>query len=66
MNLAEDVALEEFVMAKDEPAARTSRRCARRRGSRARSDEVTHADFSKAKEKVPQRRGRARLEGMFM
>ena len=67
MNLSSDVQLEEFVMAKDELSGRRHQGCASSRifALRERRMQVTHADFSKAKEKVLYKKKEGVPEGMF-
>ena len=69
MNLAEDVQLEEFVMAKDELSGADIKALCTEAGLlalRERRMQVTHADFSKAKEKVLYKKREGAPEGMFM
>ena len=69
MNLADDVQLEEFVMAKDELSGADIKALCTEAGLlalRERRMQVTHADFSKAKEKVLYKKREGAPEGMFM
>mmetsp|Transcript_83420 Transcript_83420/g.202259 ORF Transcript_83420/g.202259 Transcript_83420/m.202259 type:complete len:445 (-) Transcript_83420:35-1369(-) len=69
MNLAEDVKLEEFVMAKDELSGADIKALCTEAGLlalRERRMQVTHSDFSKAKEKVLYKKKEGVPEGMFM
>lgn len=69
MNLASDVQLEEFVMAKDELSGADIKALCTEAGLlalRERRMQVTHADFSKAKEKVLYKKKEGIPEGMFM
>merc|ERR1712159_965147 len=68
MSLAEDVLLEEFVMAKDELSGADIKALCTEAGLlalRERRMQVTHADFSKAKEKVLYKKKEGVPEGMF-
>ena len=69
MNLAEDVKLEEFVMAKDDLSGADIKALCTEAGLlalRERRMQVTHSDFSKAKEKVLYKKKEGVPEGMFM
>ena len=69
MNLAEDVQLEEFVMAKDELSGADIKALCTEAGLlalRERRMQVTQNDFSKAKEKVLYKKKEGVPEGMFM
>ncbi len=68
MNLSSDVQLEEFVMAKDELSGADIKALCTEAGLlalRERRMQVTHADFSKAKEKVLYKKKEGVPEGMF-
>ena len=68
MNLSADVQLEEFVMAKDELSGADIKALCTEAGLlalRERRMQVTHADFSKAKEKVLYKKKEGVPEGMF-
>lgn len=69
MNLSEDVNMEEFVMAKDELSGADIKALCTEAGLlalRERRMQVTHDDFSKAKEKVLYKKKEGVPEGMFM
>ena len=69
MNLAEDVKLEEFVMAKDDLSGADIKALCTEAGLlalRERRMQVTHADFSKAKEKVLYKKREGVPEGLYM
>lgn len=69
MTLAEDVNLEEFVMAKDELSGADIKAACTEAGLlalRERRMRVTHADFKKAKEKVLYKKKEGVPEGLYM
>ena len=69
MTLAEDVNLEEFVMAKDELSGADVKAVCTEAGLlalRERRMRVTHADFKKAKEKVLYRKSAGVPEGLYL
>ena len=69
MTLAEDVNLEEFVMAKDELSGADIKAVCTEAGLlalRERRMKVTHADFKKAKEKVLYKKREGVPEGLYM
>ena len=69
MQLAEDVNMEEFVMAKDELSGADIKAVCTEAGLlalRERRMRVTHADFAKAKEKVLYKKKDPTPEGLYM
>jgi len=69
MNLADDVKLEEFVMAKDDLSGADIKALCTEAGLlalRERRMQVTHADFAKAKEKVLYKKREGVPEGLYM
>lgn len=69
MSLAEDVNIEEFVMAKDELSGADVKAVCTEAGLlalRERRMRVTHADFQKAKEKVLYKKKEGIPEGLYM
>jgi len=69
MKMAEDVKLEEFVMGKDELSGADIKALCTEAGLlalRERRMQVTHADFTKAKEKILYKKKDGVPEGMFM
>lgn len=69
MTLAEDVNLEEFVMAKDELSGADIKAACTEAGLlalRERRMRVTHVDFKKAKEKVLYKKKEGVPEGLYM
>lgn len=69
MNLAQDVNMEEFVLSKDELSGADIKALCTEAGLlalRERRMQITHADFSKAKEKVLYKKKEGTPEGMYM
>jgi 26S proteasome regulatory subunit T2 len=69
MNLAQDVALEEFIMTKDELSGADIKAVCTEAGLlalRERRMQVNHSDFKKAKEKVLYKKTQGVPEGLYL